>query len=110
MRSPECLANFEFCPSPEYNRLSWEIRRIAYLHLYENKATLEHYMKYFKEAFIPYIQELDAAEAELTEEDMDVWSVKENKLINLELHRIRRSVEKVKKMLAAVENNEGGTE
>jgi len=102
MRSIECLADFEFCPSPERNTLSWELRRLAYLYLYE-KNILNNYIKHFKEDFVPYVQELDMAEAELTEEDMDFWSAKEDKLVNLELHTIRRSVEQVKKMLSALE-------
>jgi|GEM_PF-1486634 len=105
MRSPECLADFEFCPTPDFahKKISWEIRRLAYLYLYEEKATLERYIKHFKEDFIPYAQELDTVEAGLTEEDMDFWSMEENKMINREISSIRKSVEQTKKMLAALE-------
>jgi len=77
--------------------------RLAYLYLYEEKAMLEHYIKYFKEAFDPYVQELDTVEAGLTEEDMDFWNWEEDKMINRETHTIRKSVNQVKKMLAALE-------
>jgi len=107
MRSHECLADFEFYPHSQENDhdpMHWEMRRLAYLYLYE-KNTLKPYIKHLKAQFLPYVKYIEEEEAGLKEEDMNLLT-SGGRMVNLEIYTAKRAIEEMKKMLAALENDE----
>jgi len=102
MHSLRCLMDFTFYPNPEGDFIGWELRRLAYLYMYE-RAMLKPYIENLNERFLLYIKEIDEAEAELEEEDFNFHLFRENKLVNLTIHTHRQWVTKMKNLLAALE-------
>jgi len=102
MHSPRCLMDFDFHPSPKGESIGWELRRLAYLYLYE-RALLKPYIKNLNERLLIHIKEIDRAEAELEEGDFNFWLGKEKKMVNLTIHTHRQWVTKMKNLLAVLE-------
>jgi len=102
MHSPRCLMDFDFHPKPKGESIGWELRRLAYLYLYE-RAMLKPYIENLNERLLIHIKEIDRAEAELKEGDFNFWLGKEKKLVNLTIHTHRQWVTKMKNLLAVLE-------
>jgi len=102
MHFPRCLMDFDFHPKPKGNPIGWDLRRLAYIYIYE-RAMLKPYIANLNERFLLYIKEIDEAEAELEEEDFNFYLFRENKLVNLTIHTHRQWAAKMKNLLTVLE-------
>jgi len=102
MHYPRCLMDFDFHPEPKGESIGWELRRLAYLYLYE-RAMLKPYIENLNERLLIHIKEIDRAEAELEEGDFNFWLGKEKKMVNLTIHTHRQWVTKMKNLLTVLE-------